>query len=38
MEVEEVGFVGCSVGIEDESAGGRAYDLTEQLLADRSYD
>ena len=36
MEVEGGRFVGCSVGIEDKPAGGRAHGLTEQLLADRS--
>ena len=38
MEVEGGCFVGCSVGIEDKHAGGRAHGLAEQLLADRSCD
>ena len=34
MEVEGGRFVGCSVGIEDKPAGGRAHGLAERLLAD----
>ena len=37
MEVEGGCFVGCSVGIEDKPAGGRAYGLTERLRPPTSW-